>query len=93
MNNLSPETIQEMAGIRREAAEDLTNLVFLLGIATEKLKVISEQFTYLGPDFHDLKVAIRIAKCNAEITRDYHNSEAFMIEGKLEKVTADEQGN
>lgn len=86
MSNLNTETIQEMAEMRREAGEDLTDLVFLINIASVKLKTLGDQYSYLGTDFHDLTTAIRIAKEKAEIARDYHNSEAFQLEKDVNKA-------
>lgn len=86
MNNLSPETLQEMASMRREAESDLTDLVFLLGIASEKLSVLGQKFSYLGSDFADLTTAIRIAKDSAEQSQNYHNTEAYTIEGEAKKA-------
>jgi hypothetical protein len=87
MNNVSPETLQEMAGMRREAERDLTDLVFLLGVASEKLKVLGGKFSYLGTEFSDLTIAIRIAKDSAEQSQNYHNTEAFQIESEIKKAS------
>ncbi|MCH7379355.1 MULTISPECIES: hypothetical protein [Acinetobacter] len=87
MSNLSPETLQEMASMRRESERDLTDLVFLLGIASEKLRVLGQKFSYLGSDFADLTTAIRIAKDGAERSQNYHDSEAVRIEIQINKAS------
>lgn len=86
MSKLSPETLQEMADMRREASEDLTDLIFLINLASANINALGEKFTYLGSELHDLKTAIRIAKEKAEISRDYHNTEAFQFEGEAKKA-------
>lgn len=92
MNDLSPETLQDMAGMRREATKDLTDLVFLLNIASEKLNTLGEKYSFLGVEFSDLNTAIRIAKNCAEQSQNYHDAEAVQIDIKtktaLEKLQA-----
>lgn len=85
MNNISPEVLSTIAEMRREAAEDLTDMVFLLNIASEKIKALGGKHSYLGSDFSDLSTAIRIAKEKGEISRDYHNSEAYQLENDVKK--------
>lgn len=87
MSNLSPETLQEMATMRREAVSDLTDLVFLLGVASEKLKVLGEKFSFLGAEFTDLTTAIRIAKNSVEQSQNYHDAEAVQIESKIKQAS------